>query len=176
MPILTQNKKNAEYKKIVEYLSELEIPAKFAKKGEFLDEECMVFFLPDFEINNFSKNIFFREIDSLKFATGIITQMDSENKEQLTKYLFLTVTKNITLSAFEDEILLNVLNRLNQAVRVGCFFYEVKKDIFPNEKQIKYQYKIPASIMNDFDIAVICESIIEMGLGFDLLLNSLTVL
>ena len=176
MPLLTERKKIEEYKKIVDYLNELEIPSKVAKEGEILEEACMVFYLPDFTDNSQSASIYPENTSSSRFATGVITQMDERSEEQLTKYLNISVVENITNNIFEEDVLLKILNRLNQAVRVGNFFYEEDKSVFPKKKLVKYRYQIPASTMKDFDIAVICESIVEVGLGFDLLIKSLTVL
>lgn len=172
MPLLSEKEKDRELQEICDFLIELDFDASVLPKGPWADQDCLIVELPTEEGPVWEEEDE-EPPEDLPIAAGYLAQLDPDSEDQLTKYLMLYFVMPKDLKQLDEGMILRTLNDRNRCLRMGSFFYgEIQGKNGP-EMHIHYRLAIGASTDGGFDEGVVGEAIIEMGMYYDMMLDSL---
>lgn len=173
MPILTEREKKQELERISAFLNEMEIAADVMNGGGFFDETCMLIGLPTEETLEWNEGEPIPE--DVHMAAGYVVQMDPESEQQLTKYLLLYALVPVELSGVDEGAVLRLINDINRQIMLGAFFYGETKDIqgLNQGARVQFRHIIGVSTDDTWDVGVVCEAVLEIGVYYDLMKEKL---
>ena len=173
MPLLSKEQKNQELVEIKDFLNELEFAAAILPSGPWAEQDSLLVQLPtDKEIDWKSDDL----PDNAYIAVGNMLQLDEKDDRQLTKYLmFYFMLPEVVAQGKELEAL-QIVNEMNQIVRMGSFFFGEGQGAEGVNNYIQYRLTIGTSTEGSFDEGVVGEAIIEMGLYYDIMSDKMEAL
>ena len=159
-----------ELEQLRDFLYDVEIAAEVIQKSKLVEETVLLVCLPSVEdIEDEEEE---EEIDPEKIhiASGYILDLDDAD-QRLAKYLMFYTQIRTDISAMTTEEVLDLVNQLNQTVRVGHYFYgEADGEESPI---VQYRATVTGAEGEHFDGGIVADTIIEMGVGYDIAKSAL---
>lgn len=161
----SDEEKRDELKRLADFLDSVEIAAEVIEKGAYAEDISLLISLPSVED---LKNITEEEAaERLHLASGHLVDIE---EPEIIKYLSLYTQVRADLTGLDELSLLRLMNRMNQGVRVGHFFYGEAE---PGNYMVQYRASVTGAAEEPLDEGVVANAVLEMGIGYDSMKDAL---
>jgi len=163
----SEQEKIAEYEYLRDFLDEVEIAAEVLPKGKVAEESALLVCLPTVEDIIDGENV---DPEKMHVASAYLLDLD-DTEMRLAKYLLLYAQIQVDISEMNTAEVLLLLNELNRTIRVGHYFLSKVEDVAV--PMVQYRATVMAPEGEHFDGAIVADTILEMGVGYDIVKEAL---
>lgn len=157
-----------ELTNIAGFLEEVDIAAQVVPKGPLLDQPSLLISLPSME--NFPEDFRDVEIGHLHLASASLSDL-SEGDIRVCRCLSIYSRVYAQRKEKDEFKILRLVNRMNQTVPVGHFFYGETEG--EEEPMVQYRALLVGAEEKPFDVAAVAGAVMEMGIAYDLMKDAL---
>jgi len=108
--------------------------------------------------------------EKMHVASAYLLDLD-DTEMRLAKYLLLYAQIQVDISEMNTAEVLLLLNELNRTIRVGHYFLSKVEDVAV--PMVQYRATVMAPEGEHFDGAIVADTILEMGVGYDIVKEAL---
>lgn len=160
----TAEMKIRELNQLKEELEELELAAEVLTPGKVAEDVTLLVCLPS--VDEVPDDVEDLESEDLHLASGMLVDLDDTGKS-LAKYLIFYSQIRVKLENPEEQTILKMVNFMNRTSRVGHYFYGPAEE--GQESLVQYRATVTGAAGEPFDAGVVADTILEMGMGYDLM-------
>lgn len=162
-----EQEKLEELEYLRDFLNEVEIASEVLPKSEIADEDILLVCLPSVEDAMEGDDV---NPEKMHVVSGYLLDLAS-GENRLAKYLLLYTVINADISAMTAAEVVLLLNELNRTVRVGHYFLGAVEG--GDVPMVQYRATVAGAEGEHFDGGVVADTIVEMGIGYDIVQKSL---
>ena len=160
----TIRKKIRDLEQLKKELEELDLAAEVLTPGTLAEDATLLVCLPS--VDEVPDDLDDIESEDLHLASGMLVDLDDTGKS-LARYLIFYSQIRVKLENPDEQRILKMVNFMNRTSRVGHYFYGSAEE--GQEPLVQYRVTVTGVSGEPFDAGVVADTILEMGMGYDLM-------
>ncbi|MBR5509817.1 MAG: hypothetical protein IKV59_07170 [Lachnospiraceae bacterium] len=166
----SDQEKLQEFEHLKAEFDDMNLICEVLPKGHLFDDITLLVCLPSTSWQEEDTGEELTEED-VHMASGVLLDMD-DSDNRLAKYLVFYTQIRMDMTGLDELTVLRIVNALNRTSRVGHYFYSVVEG--QDGALVQYRATVTGEDGVPLDAGVVADTIIEMGVGYELMKQALS--